>query len=90
MRAIVSVIGKDRTGIIATISGALYEMNSNILDISQTVMQSDIFTMVLLADLDGINVTYPEFKERLNSCAQELGMEINVQREEIFKSMHRI
>ena len=57
MTVIVTVLGKDRPGIIATVSGALYEMNANIIDISQTVMREKCFTMIMMADLSEINLT---------------------------------
>ena len=90
MKAVITVIGKDRPGIIATVSGVLFEYNANILDISQTVMQDHIFTMILLIDYEKVAVSFPEFKEALAKCAKEVGMELNIQREEIFESMHRI
>ena len=89
MKAIVSVIGRDRTGIIAKVSGKLYEMNVNIEDISQTVMQSAYFTMIMMISL-GDDKTVSEVNDALQSVAQELGVEIRVQHEDIFNSMHRI
>ena len=90
MTVIVTVLGKDRPGIIATVSGALYEMNANIIDISQTVMREKCFTMIMMEDLSEMNVTLDRFKERMDDCARELSMDIQVQREEIFQAMHRI
>ena len=89
MRAIVTVIGKDQVGIIAAVCTLLAEQNVNVLDISQTILQ-EYFTMIMLVDLDKCTVPFPAFKEALAACAEELGMEIQVQREEIFHSMHRI
>ena len=90
MRAIVNVLGVDCPGIIAKISTALYECNANILDISQTVMGEDMFVMTMLGDLQGINTSFGDLQKKLESVGQELGMQIRLQREEIFKSMHRI
>ena len=90
MKAVITVIGQDRTGIIAKVSGVLYAHEANILDITQTVLRDGIFTMIMLVDLDKCTVPFPAFKEALAACAEELGMEIQVQREEIFHSMHRI
>ena len=90
MRAIVSVIGQDRPGIIAGVSGVLFSMNSNILDITQTVLRGEIFTMVMLVDLEHMTGSFSELKEKLRACGQGLGIEVNVQREEIFQSMHRL
>ena len=89
MRAVITVIGYDRVGLIAGISAVLAESNVNILDISQTTMQ-DLFTMMMLVDLDGLNIDLSELKDRLESKGKELGVDVRIQREEIFKSMHRI
>lgn len=90
MKAIVTVLGKDKPGIIATVSGALYKMNSNILDITQTVMRDEYFVMIMMVDLGDINVGFDVFKSELETCAKGIGMDLKVQREEIFQSMHRI
>ncbi|NLV63724.1 MAG: ACT domain-containing protein [Clostridiaceae bacterium] len=89
MRAVITVIGYDRVGLIAGISAVLAESNVNILDISQTTMQ-DLFTMMMLVDLDGLNIDFSELKDRLENKGKELGVDVRIQREEIFKSMHRI
>ena len=89
MRAVITVIGYDRVGLIAGISAVLAESNVNILDISQTTMQ-DLCTMMMLVDLDGLNIDFSELKDRLENKGKELGVDVRIQREEIFKSMHRI
>jgi len=89
MRAIITVIGRDRKGIIAGVSRVLAECDANILDISQTILQ-EYFTMMMLVDLSQINVTFPELKERLDEEGKALGVSIKAQHEDIFKSMHRI
>ena len=89
MKAIVSVIGRDRTGIIAKVATKIFEMDINIEDISQTVMQNTYFTMIMMISLkDGITVG--EVNDALQSVAAELGVEIRVQHEDVFNSMHRI
>lgn len=90
MRAIITVIGEDKTGIIAKISGALSEKNANIVDISQTVLRDNIFTMIMLAELNGMSGPFEELKSALEQAGREMGVEVRVQREEIFRSMHRI
>ena len=87
MNAVVTVMGIDRTGIIAKVSGCLYRHNVNILDINQTIMEN-IFTMVMLVDLEGANAV--EVTNELNAVGKEIGVDIRLQNEEIFKSMHRI
>ncbi len=89
MKAIVTVVGKDKTGIIAKVSTALYENNVNIEDISQTIMQ-DMFTMIMLVEFRSAEVSIQDITNKLNEVADEMGMSIHVQREEIFTSMHRI
>lgn len=90
MRGIVSVLGQDRPGIIAGVSAALYECNVNILDIDQTVMRGELFAMTMLIDMEQMNTSFGELKEKLDAVSGELGMQIRLQREEIFKSMHRV
>lgn len=89
MKAIITVIGADRPGIIARISGMLFENNINILDISQTIL-STYFTMVMLVDLSATKVSYKEMTDLLNATGEEMGMEIRMQRSEIFDAMHRL
>lgn len=89
MRAVVSVMGVDRTGIIAKVSGCLYENEINILDINQTIMQN-IFTMVMLVEFSQEAENYPVVTAELEKLGRELGVEIRMQNEEIFNSMHRI
>ena len=89
MKAIVSVLGKDRTGIIAKVSTALFELNANIVDISQTVMQSEYFTMIMMVGLsDEANIK--DIDASLQKVASELGVEIRIQHEDIFNLMHRV
>jgi ACT domain-containing protein len=90
MRAILTVTGKDKPGIIAAVSAKLFSYNSNILDVTQTVLRDDLFTMIMLVDIGSINAGFGEFKAGILACCEEIGMEAQVQREELFKSMHRI
>jgi len=89
MRAIVTVIGKDKVGIIAAISNILANCNVNILDISQTTMQ-DVFTMIMLADISAMCVPFSELSEQLEKKGVELGLSVKIQHEDIFNSMHQI
>ncbi|WP_027623286.1 ACT domain-containing protein [Clostridium lundense] len=89
MRAIITVIGKDKVGIIAGVSGELSSMKVNILDISQTIIQ-EYFTMIMLVDMGKSNVSFEGIKDALNKKGEELGVSIRIQHEEIFESMHRI
>lgn len=89
MKAVVTVVGKDKTGIIARVSGLLYANNINILDISQTIMQ-DIFTMITLVDTTNSSLEFNQLKDALENVGKELGVAITIQREDLFNSMHRI
>ncbi len=89
MRVVITVLGKDRVGIIARISTVLADSNVNILDISQTILQ-DYFTMIMLAELldDGLDAR--TLGERLDAVGAELGVQVRVQHDAIFTAMHRI
>lgn len=89
MRAIITVTGKDRPGIIAAVCVLLSESDINILDISQTVMQ-DFFTMTMLIDLTECKKDFSEVSDSLDTKGKEMGLIIRVQREDIFDKMHRI
>lgn len=89
MKAVVTVVGKDKKGIIAKVSMALFESGVNIEDISQTIMQ-DMFTMIMLVKFDNPEISIQDITEKLNKLGEELEVTIHVQREEIFSSMHRI
>ncbi len=89
MRAIVTVMGIDRTGIIAKVSDCLYRHGVNVLDINQTIMQN-IFTMIMLVELDGDGKDTSAIVEELEKIGKEIGVDIRLQNEDIFNSMHRI
>ena len=89
MKAIVTVTGKDKTGIIAGVSAVLSECGVNILDISQTVLQ-DYFAMIMLVDLSGCIISFSDLDEKLAASGKEIAMDIRIMREEIFDAMHRL
>ena len=88
MRAIVTVMGMDRPGIIAKVTTCLFEQGVNILDINQTIME-DIFTMVTLVDISKVADSAKLLCE-LEKIGADIGVDIRMQNEEIFNSMHRI
>ena len=88
-RAIVTIIGSDRVGIIAGIANVIAEANVNILDISQSVIR-EFFTMIMMVDLAGSAVSFPALSEQLWRKGEELAVRVEIQREEIFKAMHRV
>jgi len=89
MRAIVTVFGKDRVGIIAGVCTLLAANGVNILDISQTVMQ-EYLTMVMLVDTSGCSSQFGELARTLEASGQERGLSVRIQREDIFEAMHRV
>lgn len=88
-RIIVSVIGRDRVGIIASVSTLLAAAGANILDISQSVMD-EFFVMIMMVDMEGATISLEELKRRLNARGDEMGLKIDAQHEDVFKYMHRI
>ena len=89
MKAIVTVVGKDQVGIIATVCIKLAEYNVNVLDISQTVMQG-YFTMMMVVDVSECTLPLGEFAAVMDGVGKERGLSIRVQREDIFEAMHRV
>ncbi len=89
MKAIITVIGKDTTGIIAEVCTLLANNKINILDISQTVMEG-FFTMTMLVDLTSSIVSFSDISDKLTEKGEKMGLSIRIQREDIFDLMHRI
>ena len=89
MKAIVTVVGKDRVGIIANVCTALANFNVNVLDISQTVMQG-YFTMMMATEVSQCSIPLVELSMEMEKIGKGMGLSIRVQREDIFEAMHRI
>ena len=89
MRAVVTVVGKDRVGIIAEVCSLLASCGVNILDINQTVMQ-DFFTMSMLVDTKASTVAFGDLVETLPRKGEAMGMKIRINREDLFNAMHKI
>jgi ACT domain-containing protein len=89
MKAVLSVIGKDRVGIIARVSGYLQGINANIEDISQTIL-SEYFVMIMLVDISRATIKIARIQEELNATGKELGLSIRIQHEDIFNAMHKV
>mgnify|MGYP001080143607 CR=1 FL=1 len=88
MRAILTVIGKDKVGIIDGVSQKLAALEINILDVSQTIMD-DYFTMMMMLSMDK-NSDFEKIKSELNEVGKDMGVSIKVQNEEIFNAMHKL
>ena len=88
-KAVITVVGKDRLGILAKTCTYLADNGVNILDISQTILQG-IFTMTMLVDLQDADVDFAAVQDELSTCSEKLGVQIMMQREEVFKFMYRL
>ena len=89
MNAVVSVIGRDRVGICAAVCTKMADYNINILDITQTIVQGN-FTMVMAVDLSETNASFGEIKGGLAELGDSMGLDVRMQRQEIFDAMHTI
>ena len=89
MKAIVTVIGPDRVGIIAEVCALLASYSVNIVDINQTVMQ-EFFTMTMLADMSAATEELTAIRAQLNELGEELGVHIRIQSEDLFTAMHTV
>ena len=88
-KAILTVIGKDKVGIIAGVSNELQRLNINILDVNQTIID-EFFTMIMMLDLKLSNSNFEEIKKSLELKGKELGVDVKIQREEIFNSIYSV
>ena len=89
MKAIVTVIGIDRVGIIAAVCTQLSDFQVNVLDISQTVMQG-YFTMMMVVDVAACAIPVAQLAKELEEKGKEMQLSIRLQREDIFEAMHRV
>ena len=88
-RTIITVIGKDRVGIIARVCTFLAENNINILDINQSIVQG-FFNMMMIVDAQQTTKDFSVLVEEIEKVGDELGVKIKMQHEDIFNTMHRI
>ena len=89
MKAIVSVIGMDKPGIVAGVSTVLANHNVNITDISQSYAQ-EFFTMIMVVDFEKSKSSLKEVNDQLKKLGEKIGIFVSIQHEDIFKAMHRI
>ena len=89
MKAVITVVGKDKVGIIAFASAECAKYGANIVDISQTVMK-EYFAMIMLVELDHLNCDFSEFVAAMKTTGEENGVDIRVMHEDIFNTMHKI
>ena len=89
MRAVVTVIGKDAVGILAKVSTKCAEYNANVIEVTQSVLQ-ELFAMIMLVDIKESNSDFANVSKTLEKLGETLGVEIRIQHEDIFNSMHKI
>ena len=89
MRAILTTIGKDKTGIIAGVSSYLAESGSNIVDVSQTIMDG-YFTMMMMVDVDDATADFEKLTQELDALGTKLGVDINIRNQEMYDAMHQL
>ena len=89
MKAVITVTGRDKIGIIAATSNECSKHGANIIDISQTVMK-EYFAMIMLVDIEELNLSFADFAEAMRVSGEELGVDIRAMHEDIFNTMHRI
>lgn len=89
MRAIISVIGHDKVGILAKVTAECAARGINVLDVTQSVLQ-DMFAMIMLVDLSTATEPMDEFADTLEAIGNEMGLAIHVMHEDLFNAMHTI
>ena len=89
MKAFITVIGHDTVGVVARVAGLCTELNINIEDVTQSILQG-MFAMIMLVDISKCSISHEEMHHRFDALAKEMGMQINVTRQEVFDAMHTI
>ena len=89
MKAVITIVGKDQVGIVAMVSGILAANGVNVLNINQNILDG-FFNMLMISDISKSKVSLKELQEILKEKGQEIGLDIKVQHEDIFNTMHRI
>ena len=89
MRAIVTVIGKDSVGILAKVSSNCAEYNTNVIEVTQSVLQ-DMFAMIMLVDISKLSIPFAELSDKMSALGNELGLSITAMHEDVFNCMHHI
>lgn len=89
MKAIVSVLGSDKVGILANVAVECSKANANVIEVNQSVLQN-MFAMTMLVDITELNIDLKEFSDRIQKVGEKMGLSTHVMHEDIFNSMHRI
>jgi len=89
MKAVITVVGKDKVGILAKVSNECAKFGVNIVDVTQSVLR-DMFCMIMMGDIDDITIPFSQFSEQMKKTGESMNMSIHCMHEDIFNSMHRI
>lgn len=89
MKTVITIVGKDRVGIIAMVSNILAENNINILNINQNILDG-FFNMVMLVDMGQASISLKDLGQLLSEKGTSMGLDIKAQHEDIFNIMHRV
>jgi len=89
MRAVISVVGRDTVGILASISNACADHKVNIIEVSQSILQ-DMFCMIMIVDVSGCDIPFTQFSDDISKMGENMSLSVHVMHEDIFNSMHRI
>lgn len=89
MKAVISVIGKDKVGILAAVSNQCAEFGANIIEVTQSVLQ-EMFCMIMLVDIEELTISLSDFSAKLDEMGEKMNVSVHCMHEDIFNSMHRI
>ena len=89
MNAVLSVVGKDTVGILASVAGKCTEYNANVIDVSQTII-NEYFAMFMIINIDNLNIEFNSFVDDLVKLGKDKSLDIHVMHEDIFNLMHKI
>ncbi len=89
MKAFITVMGKDTVGVIAQVSGLCHSLNINIEDVTQSILQ-EMFVMIMLVDIAACPLAADDARAKFKDLGSEMGMQIDLTRQEVFDAMHKI
>ncbi|MDD3429298.1 MAG: ACT domain-containing protein [Oscillospiraceae bacterium] len=89
MKAVITVLGRDMVGILAKVSAVCAQTGVNIEDVTQSILQN-VFAMIMIVDISNCTVEATELKAKFDTVGQEMGVQINLTRQEVFDAMHKI
>lgn len=90
MNAVITVIGKDKIGIVAKVSEECAKYKANVTDVTQSILKDDIFVMIMFINISNLTIRLSDLSEILNKLGANMNLKINVMHENIFNTMHSI